>query len=188
MQLPPLSTLAELGARWYVFLFLNVYGWGKLLGGQFYRKGNLPPEVAATPLGEASAFELGWTFMGYSPGYIAFVGISQIIGAWCLLWPKTKLLGVAILIPILVNIIAFDLVYLDAPGALLAACLYLGLLVYVLYGNRSKIHRAFLVLTDQQTSPALSYPFRPWKSVVMVLVLMSVLFCLDQALVGLVGR
>ncbi|MTB50043.1 hypothetical protein [Lewinella sp. W8] len=188
MQFPAFSALAELGARWYVFFFLNVYGWGKIFGGQFFRRGHLPAEVAATPLGEASAFELGWTFMGYSPAYIAFIGVSQLIGAWCLLWPRTKLLGVAILLPILVNIIAFDLVYLDAPGALLAACLYLSLLLYVLYYNRATVRRALLALTNQEGNKALQPPFRRWQSVAVVLIMIGILFCLDQGLVSLVGR
>lgn len=32
----------ELAARWYVFVFLNIYGLGKIAGGQFYRRGHLP--------------------------------------------------------------------------------------------------------------------------------------------------
>lgn len=34
--------IVEIAARWYVFLFLNNYGLGKLAGGQFYRRGHLP--------------------------------------------------------------------------------------------------------------------------------------------------
>jgi len=59
----------ELAARWYVFWFLNVYGLGKILGGQFYRRGRLPEDVAKTLLGDANAFDLAWTFMGYSFAY-----------------------------------------------------------------------------------------------------------------------
>ena len=88
------------------------------MGGQFFRRGQLPDVVAQTTLEQASAFEIGWTFMGYSFAYILFVGISQIVGAWLLLWNKTKLLGVTILFPILLNIIVFDLIFLDKKGAL----------------------------------------------------------------------
>ena len=86
----------ELAFRVYVFMFLNVYGIGKILGGQFYRRGKLPEEVANMTLGEVDAYTLGFTFMGYSYGYILFVGISQLIGAWLLLWDRTKLIGVTI--------------------------------------------------------------------------------------------
>ena len=64
-------------------------------------------KIANTTLGEASGFSLAWTFMGHSYFYILFVGFTQLIGAWFLLWNKTKLIGVLILIPIMVNIIIF---------------------------------------------------------------------------------
>src|SRR5262245_16943147 len=92
----------ELAARWYVFWFLNVYGLGKIAGGQFYRRGRLPEEVAKTLLGEANAFDLAWTFMGYSFAYILFIGLAEVVGAWLLLWERTKLLGVAVLLPVMV--------------------------------------------------------------------------------------
>src|SRR6185312_13015924 len=108
----------ELAARWYVFVFLNIYGMGKIAGGQFYRRGHLPQEVAQTLLGKAGAFELAWTFMGYSFTYILFIGLAEIAGAWLLLCEKTKLIGVAILLPIMVNILVFDVIFLDTYGAL----------------------------------------------------------------------
>jgi len=83
----------ELAARGYVFWFLNVYGFGKILGGQFYRRGRLPEDVAKTLLGDANGFDLAWTFMGYSFAYILFIGVAEIVGAWLLLWERTKLFG-----------------------------------------------------------------------------------------------
>jgi hypothetical protein len=68
----------ELAARWYVFVFLNIYGIGKIFGGQFYRHGRLPPDVAQTALGDAGPFELAWTFMGHFFGYILFIGLAEI--------------------------------------------------------------------------------------------------------------
>jgi len=182
-----LASTAEVAFRWYVFLFLNVYGLGKMAGMQFYRRGALPAEVAARTLEEASAFELGWTFMGYSFGYILFVGISQVLGAWLLLWPKTKLLGVAILLPILVNIIAFDIVFLDQKGALAAAIIYLSMLLYVLYYNRSQVTNAFLALTAGAKNGILEQPGR-WRGVLYALLFAALTFGFDQAIVSWLGR
>jgi hypothetical protein len=111
----------ELAARWYVFWFLNVYGLGKMLGGQFYRRGRLPEDVAKTLLGDANAFDLAWTFMGYSLAYILFIGLAEVVGAWLLLWERTKLFGVAILLPVMVNIVVFDIIFLDTHGATASA-------------------------------------------------------------------
>ena len=48
----------ELVSRYYVFIFLNFYGIGKIMGGQFYRRGSLPEAVAQTSIENASAYDL----------------------------------------------------------------------------------------------------------------------------------
>jgi len=177
--------ILELSSRWYVFFFLNFYGIGKIMGGQFYRKGQLPLEVANTTIGQASAYDLAWSFMGYSFSYILFIGISQIIGAWLLLWDKTKIIGVIILFPIMVNIIVFDIIFLDVKDALVNAILYFLMLVYILYYNKSKVLAALSELTSTS-------PFQIPKStskivrVTTALVVMVLIFGIDQLLVTLV--
>src|SRR6188474_2289154 len=84
------QTVIELAARWYVFIFLNIYGLGKIAGVQFYRRDRMPEDVANTPLGNATGFDLAWTFMGHSFAYILFIGLAEVLGAWLLLWNRTK--------------------------------------------------------------------------------------------------
>ena len=126
----------ELVLRQCVFIILNIYAISKLLGGQFYMKGKIPDEIANTTLGEASGFSLAWTFMGHSYFYILFVGVFQLLGAWFLLWNKTKLIGVLILLPIMVNIIVFDIIFLDVYPALANAIIVLLMLFLILFFNR----------------------------------------------------
>jgi hypothetical protein len=176
----------ELAARWYVFVFLNVYGTGKIHGGQFYRQGHLPPDVARTTLGAVGPFELAWTFMGYSFAYILFIGLAEIIGAWLLLWERTKLLGVAILLPVMINIIVFDVIFLDKYGALASATIYTALLFVILAFNAERVRPAFqaLILTaqsNQMTTKARA------KLVFVALALMGMLFALDHMLVNHFG-
>lgn len=173
----------ELAARWYVFIFLNLYGIGKILGGQFYRRGRLPEEVANTLLGQAGAFELAWTFMGYSFAYILFIGISQIVGAWMLLWERTKLLGVAILMPILVNIVVFDIIFLDTYGALASAVIYLTMLLVILACNQERVRQSLQALIPGGAGERLT-----WRNAGAALLLMAVLFAFDQALVNFFGH
>ena len=78
--------VVDLAARWYVFIFLNIYGIGKMIGGQFYRRDHLPPDVAKTLLGEAGPFELAWTFMGYSFAYMTIRGTRPALVASR--WPR----------------------------------------------------------------------------------------------------
>lgn len=173
----------ELAARIHVFILLNIYGLGKLLGGQFYRKGHLPEEVAAQTLDTVKSFDLAWTFMGHSYVYILFIGISQLIGAWLLLWEKTKLLGVAILIPILVNIIVFDAVFFETYGALASAAIYFILLLLVLYLNKEKVIAAFNELIKKTNTQKLNF-----KTILIVGTIVAVIFGLEQILVNLLGH
>ena len=146
----------ELVLRQCVFIILNIYALSKLLGGQFYMKGKLPAEIANTTLGEASGFSLAWTFMGHSYFYIMFVGIAQLIGAWFLLWNKTKLIGVLILLPIMVNIIVFDIIFLDVYPALAHAIIVLLMLFLILFFNREIVKDTVIKLTNFQSKSSVS--------------------------------
>ena len=138
----------EIVLRQCVFIILNIYAISKIFGGQFYMKGRLPAEIADTTLGEASSFSLAWTFMGHSYFYILFVGFTQLVGAWFLLWNKTKLIGVLMLIPIMVNIIIFDIIFLDVYPALANAVIVFLMLLLILFFNKEKIIEVFLLLTN----------------------------------------
>ena len=129
----------ELVLRQCVFIIINIYAISKLLGGQFYMKGKLPAEVANTTLGDASSFSLAWTFMGHSYFYILFIGISQLVGAWFLLWNKTKLIGALILMPIMINIILFDIFFLDVYPALANAIIVFTMLLLILFFNKERV-------------------------------------------------
>jgi hypothetical protein len=146
----------ELVLRQCVFIILNMYALSKLLGGQFYMKGKLPAEIANTTLGEASGFSLAWTFMGHSYFYIMFVGIAQLIGAWFLLWNKTKLIGVLIVLPVIVNIIVFDIIFLDVYPALANAVIVLLMLFLILFFNREIVKDTVIKLTNFQSKPSVS--------------------------------
>ena len=181
------NQIIEKACRWYVFIFLNLYGIGKIMGGQFYRKGQLPTDIANTTIEQASAYELAWSFMGYSFYYILFVGISQIIGAWLLMWNRTKLLGVIILFPIMINIIVFDIIFLDVKDALVNAILYFLMLLYILYANKEKVTAAFKALTQQDSVPTPSSE-KPkyFIQLGMTLLLMAIIFGFDQFFVNLI--
>ncbi len=177
----------ELVARWYVFFFLNVYASAKLIGGQFYHSGRLPTDVAAKTVTELSAFELAWTFMGHSFAYMAFIGLSEMLGAWLLLWERTKLLGVAVLLPILVHILVFDVIFLDRYGALASATIYTALLVLILVLNRERVVEIARIAT-QRSPIGDSAAGGRLRTVAIVAVAMALLFAIDQLFVNLLGH
>ena len=167
----------ELASRWYVCLMLNVYGWGKLLGGQFYKRGHLPKAIAAKPIGEVGSFDLAWAFMGYSYTYIFIIGAMQVIGALLLLWNRTKLIGAAILVPILFNIIVFDAIFFEGfYGALISACVYFSLLMYVFYYNRLKLKTAIKIIVSQDRANRQQKLF---KKVVITLIAIALIIGIE---------
>ena len=131
--------ITELICRLYVSFFLFIYGIAKLFGAQFYTAEKIPDEVAQMPIGIAPDFELAWAFMGRSFGYMLFIGLSEMIGAILLLPNKTKLIGTLMLIPIMVNVIVFDIFFLDEYGALASAIIYLIMLLTILGINKDKM-------------------------------------------------
>ena len=163
----------ELVLRQCVFVILNIYALSKLLGGQFYMKGKLPAEIANTTLGEASGFSLAWTFMGHSYFYILFVGFTQLVGAWFLLWNKTKLIGVLILTPIMVNIILFDIIFLDVYPALANAIIIFLMLLLILFFNKEIIIAAYdrLISAPKNLKVPLKIKLRTIGITIIVIVL-----------------
>lgn len=177
----------ELACRLYVWVTLTIYGTGKMLGGQFYRHGKLPEEIAQLPLVEVIDFDLAWTFFGYSTLYICFIGTSQVIGALLLLFEKTKLLGVAILIPILLNIIVVDIAFKVSWGATTSAVMYLLALLYILYFNKEQVVRAFLELVKKNRT----YEPRQQKKWLRILIAVGIfagIFFVEQQLLNIIGR
>ena len=179
------SKILEIVCRWYVFIFLNLYGIGKIMGGQFYRRGQLPEEVAHTTIEQASAYDLAWSFMGFSFYYILFIGLSQIIGAWMLLWNRTKILGVMVLFPIMINIIVFDIIFLDVKDALVNATIYLLMLIYILYANKEKVIKAFTALTLPEFKKQ-EEKTEKLKGLGLIILIMMIVFGIDQLLVNLI--
>lgn len=142
-------------------------------------KGKLPEEIASTTLGEASGFSLAWTFMGHSYVYILFIGALQLLGAWFLLWNKTKLIGVLILIPIMVNILLFDIIFLDVYPALANAIVVLIMLFFILFLNKERVTVAIQQLTNFQAAPKMLVK-RRLITLGITLLLIVLIFTLDS--------
>jgi hypothetical protein len=131
--------ILEWAIRINVFMKLSTYGLGKIFNGQFYLKGAIPQEIGSVPLAETISYNLAWTFFGHSRGYILFIGIAQLIGALLFLLPRTKLIGGAILLPILLNIIVVDYFFGVAYGALFSACFYVLSILSIFYWERKRL-------------------------------------------------
>ena len=138
-------------------------------------------------MASAGPFELAWTFMGYSFAYILFIGLVEIIGAWMLLWERTKLLGTAILLPVMVNTIVFDVIFLDTCGALASAIIYAVLLFVILACNQERVSLAVRALMPNNKAERLPLGVKA-RLALIALCVMGALFALDQMLVNLLGH
>ena len=139
------------------------------------------------PIGQVPDFELAWVFMGRSFGYILFIGIAEIIGACLLLFNKTKLIGTLILIPIMANVIVFDIFFLDAYGALGSATLYFLMLLTILIINKETIIKVLVELVSTKIVSQISSKEKVFKYLI-VLAIIILIFIGDQVIVNLLGH
>ncbi len=176
--------IVEWALRINVFFKLFIYGAGKILGGQFYKKGEIPEAIASIPLGDVGSYNLAWTFFGHSKGYILFIGISQLIGAFLFLFNRTKLLGGAILIPILLNIIVVDAFFGVAYGALFSACFYLASILFVFYRKKEEIVKAIRnLLIPTQINTIKKIPLQ----VLLIGIAFGAVFLIELVFIGVFG-
>lgn len=72
-----------------------------------------PPSVTTLrrPLGELSPFDLLWATLGYGTPYEVFSGIIEVSGAILVLYKRTRLAGLLIIMAALLNIIMLNYTY-----------------------------------------------------------------------------
>jgi hypothetical protein len=187
MKIFDFKEILEITCRLYVFFFLNIYGIGKIFGGQFYTSTRIPDEIAIMPIGLVPDFELAWVFMGRSFGYILFIALAEIIGASLLIFNKTKLIGTLILIPIMANVIVFDIFFLDEYGALGSATIYLIMLLTILVINKEKMSIILKELLIKKVPLKISFKEKILKSLIVIAII-GLIFIGDQLIVNLLGH
>ncbi len=143
MKLTPKDQLAILeNALTYIVVFaMLAYGVGKLV--QF--KDAVP---TTKMISELTAQQVMWAFYGYSKPFVYVLGTVEIFCAALLFFKRTRLLGCVLVSTILINVILQDIFYSVNIGALKAAIIYQGLIIFILLINRSKVVAAFKSLTS----------------------------------------
>jgi hypothetical protein len=95
------------------------------------------------PAGSMSDYHMMDYFFNRAPEFKIIIGILQIAGAMCLLFRRTRLLGMFILIPIILNIVLMDVLYDIDDGITLVAINLLAGLVYLLLQEKKKLITLF---------------------------------------------
>lgn len=122
---------------------IALFGWKKIFKLQF----QVPLSMLDQPFNELSGEWLTWAYFGYSYPFGLVVAFAQLGGSLLLLFPKTRLLGVFILLPVLVNILFINIFYHLNAGALLQSVLLTLGLLYLL-----SLHYRQLVVVFFRTS------------------------------------
>ncbi|SFE32476.1 hypothetical protein [Spirosoma endophyticum] len=131
--------------RYWLALSISTYGFAKILKTQF----QTPDFFLDTPLSSLDGMSLTWYYYGYSYPLAVIIGLLQIGGSILLLYRRTTLLGVMILLPVIVNIILINLFYKIAIGAFFNSVVYSLALVFFLFLNRRRLKIILLDLVDQ---------------------------------------
>lgn len=95
-------------ARYYLGLFLIIYGVIKLFEGQFGTPyiGRLEQNY-----GDSSPMGLLWTFMGHSKAYTFFGGLMELIPGFLLLFRRTTIAGALMAFGVMLNVVAMNFCY-----------------------------------------------------------------------------
>lgn len=130
--------------RYWLALQITTYGIAKICGLQFGHS-YLRDDTLVSAL---SGFELTWNFFGYSYPLTVIIGLLQIGGSVLLVFRRTYLLGIVILLPVMINILLIDIFYSIPFGATINAALFTIGLLYLLLLKWKELTAFFLRPTD----------------------------------------
>ncbi len=150
--------------RYSCAFLLYMYGVSKLAHLQFH----LTPETARRPIGSMTGYELTWYYYGYSRVYACILGLTQVLGATLLLFRKTTLVGAAMMIPVMANILLIDIFILvnDYGPEFMAVFIFSSLLV-ILWHHRASLLSLFW--SQQAAEPPESRLVHHWVRAAIVL-------------------
>ncbi|MFD0766363.1 hypothetical protein ACFQZI_15990 [Mucilaginibacter lutimaris] len=114
--------------RYWLAFDIATYGFAKVLKTQFGQSFHREDTLA----GSLNGFNLTWNYFAHSYPMVLIIALCQIMGAILLLFRRTTLLGVIILIPVMANIVLINIFYDIAVGAFLNSVIFTLGLVYLL--------------------------------------------------------
>jgi hypothetical protein len=118
---------------------LCTIGWQKIFHLQFVT----PIGRLDNPLSSFSTIDLMWAFFGQSYSFILIIGVIQITGSFMLLFSRTRLFAVFILLPVMINIVLIDILYEIEPGPLAQAILLTCGILYFLFIEYDRLKAFF---------------------------------------------
>ncbi|WP_300687644.1 hypothetical protein [Chryseobacterium sp.] len=113
-----ISWLSILLRYWIAFLLLD-FGFQKIFEVNFNYSYHINDSLSGALTGQ----ELTWKYYGFSYGLAVILAFFQIIGSILLLFKRTLLLGITILLPVMLNIVLINIFYNIGPITLFTSIL-----------------------------------------------------------------
>jgi hypothetical protein len=133
-----ISWLTTLLRYWIAFLLLD-FGFQKIFEVNFNYSYHIDDSLSSALTGS----ELTWKYYGFSYGLAIILALFQIIGSILLLFKRTILLGITILLPVMLNIVLINIFYSIGPITLFTSILITLGLIYLFLQQKVDIIKFF---------------------------------------------
>ena len=147
------------------------FGWKKIFGLQFI----VSPEIASKPMNQQSGEVLTWFYFGHSYALGLLIALTQLAGAYFLLYRKTFLLSTLVLFTLMLNIALVDIFYQMNVGALIQAVVLTIGLLFLLLSEYRKLMDIFIRTAPTGPSVQIESPSL-WQAIRLSAILLSLLF------------
>ena len=148
---------------------ISIFGWKKIFGLQF----RVPLSIADEPMSTQSGEWLTWFYFGHSYFFGCIVAGLQIGGSLLLLFRRTRLAGVMVLLPVMMNILLINIFYQMNTGALFQSIVLTMGLLFLLFEHYKKLIQFFFA-RDENAQPGSSK--RKFMTTVPAVIIMLVAF------------
>lgn len=162
-----LVTLSFLhGLLLYLLAFdFSSFGWHKI----FHLQMAVPLGILDLPLNSLDSETLTWAYFRRSYPFTIAIALTQMASAWLLLFPRTRLLGLIMMVPVLVNIILIDTFYQLHPGVLIHALILFVCVVYLLMQSYESLVHYFFKTLHLVVLPDTTRSVRHWLRATVIL-------------------
>ena len=131
--------------RYGVAFDLAEFGWAKIC----HRQLVMPMSKLDLPYNSFSPSDLFWNFFSYSYLFGCIIAALQIAGAMLLLFHRTRLVGVFILLPVLANILLMDIFYQIGYSVVVHASIMMAGILYFLVMEFNRLKEFFFAATNR---------------------------------------
>ena len=165
--------------RYFIALDLCTFGFQKIFHLQFA----IPLGVLDNPFSSLSGEEMIWAFFGHFYAFTVIIAVMQITGSLMLLFRKTRLLAVIVLLPILLNVLLLDWFYDLGIMVNIYITILMITMVYLLLIEYDRLVKFFFI--DKSTLPQFNFRNILWKntmrlSVIIIPLLLMAIYKFPQ--------